>query len=217
MLSVLFDGIDVAGRKKILAEAYKKRAPAAQIVIRGGERANRLFLLADGAMKYYRVTPNGGEVLLWSLSAGDVFGIGTLLNRPGASYIGTAETLQRCELYVWEHEKACRLIASYPRLAENLLRIVLQYGADHADRLSGFIAESAPQRVAHALLGLAHRAGTLANGGLKVGVTNEHLSAIANVSPFTVSRILNRWERSGTLTKTRGEVRIHEPEKLALE
>lgn len=49
MLSVLFDGIDVATREQILAEAREKRVPAAQIVIRGGERANRLFLIVvDG-------------------------------------------------------------------------------------------------------------------------------------------------------------------------
>ena len=216
MLSVLFDGIDVAARKKILAEARKKRVPASQIVIRDGERANRLFLLADGSIKFYRITPQGSEVLLWLLSAGDVFGLGTLLSRP-AFYMGTAETLRKCELYVWEHDGARRLGAAYPRLAENLLRIVLRYGSDHADRLVGIVAETAPQRVAHALLGLAERAGALANDGLKIDVTNEHLSAMANVSPFTVSRVLNKWERSGAVTKTRGNVRIHVPEKLAME
>ena len=216
MLSVLFDGIDVAARNRILAEARKKKVPASQIVIRGGERASRLFLLAVGSIKFYRVTPQGSEVLLWLLSEGDVFGLGTLLSRP-AFYLGTAETLRKCELYEWEHDGARKMGAAYPRLAENVLRIILRYASDHADRLVDIVAETAPQRVAHALLGLAHRAGKIANDGLKVDITNEHLSAIANVSPFTVSRVLSKWERSGALTKTRGNVRIHVPERLALE
>ena len=44
--------------------------------------------------------------------------------------------------------------------------------------------------------------------------TNEELAAQANVSPFTVSRSLNRWARRGVLSKSRGKVFIKAPEKL---
>jgi CRP-like cAMP-binding protein len=47
-----------------------------------------------------------------------------------------------------------------------------------------------------------------------VDATNEDLSALANVSAFTTSRLLAQWQRDGTIVKKRGGVTIRFPEAL---
>jgi hypothetical protein len=47
-----------------------------------------------------------------------------------------------------------------------------------------------------------------------VQVTNEDLSALAHVSPFTASRLVDKWKRSGRVQKKRGKVLIHSSELL---
>ena len=46
---------------------------------------------------------------------------------------------------------------------------------------------------------------------------NEQLASLADVSTFPASRLLQRWERDGVITKSRGIVHIICPEKLLLD
>jgi len=57
--------------------------------------------------------------------------------------------------------------------------------------------ESAGQRVAAILDRLARTIGSGCNEGIAVDVTNEELANAANVTPFTVSRLLNKGQSSG--------------------
>lgn len=202
--------------KIILKAAERRKISAGHVVIRSGERARHLYLMCAGRAKYYRLTKNGEEILLWSLSPGDVFGLGTIFDDP-LRYIGSAEAVSPCEVDVWSHAQIRKFALAYPQLAENALRIVLEYLSNHADRLVSLLSHTAEQKVAWALLHLGRRAGRIHPHGVEVEVTNEHLGALANVSPFTASRFLNKWERSGTVVKTRGKVFVHSPEHLLVE
>jgi CRP-like cAMP-binding protein len=47
-----------------------------------------------------------------------------------------------------------------------------------------------------------------------VAITNEDLGGLANVSMFTASRQMQKWERGGVIEKGRGKIRILSPENL---
>lgn len=211
--SSFFSGISDDERRGILASAQHKKMPAETVLIRGGDPANHLFLLNSGRAKYYRLTSEGEEVLLWSVAKGDVFGLATLLKQP-PPYIGSAETLQECEFYVWDHEKIRYHAKACPQLAENSMRMVLHYLSDYTERMVAVVTETAEQRVARALLHVGDQSGHPVHNGIDVDVTNEHLSALAHVSLFTASRVLSKWGRSGAVTKKRGHILIRVPEKL---
>src|SRR5262249_3355702 len=158
----------------------------------------------SGYAKFYRLTHGGREVLFARLGPGDVFGLGSLLSQP-IRYVGTAETTRDCELLVWEQSRIRRLAHKYPRLAQNTLGILLRYLADHFDRLFDLVTCSAAERLARIVLHLSKETGLVVPSGVEVKVTNDELAAQANVSAFTVSRLLNRWARTGALSKSRGK------------
>jgi CRP-like cAMP-binding protein len=98
-----------------------------------------------------------------------------------------------------------------------VLQIALTYVAEFADRLEKLMSGTAEQRLARALTNLGVRIGTPSQSSIDILIKNEQLAALADVSPFTVSRQLKQWERAGVIRKSRGVVRILSPEHLLLE
>jgi CRP-like cAMP-binding protein len=206
-------GLDNSAQKEILAAAEYRKTEAKEILIRAGEKATHLFLLSSGNAKYFRISQHGDEHLLHWVVPGDVFGLATLLRNP-PPYMGSAQTIEPCEIYRWSHFEVRRLAHSYPQLAENALRIALRYLTEFADRHKNFATRTAEQRLAGTLLNLAQRAGRQYPGGVQVDVTNEQLGSLADVGMFTASRTLKKWERAGAIGKLRGRVLLKAPEKL---
>jgi CRP-like cAMP-binding protein len=91
------------------------------------------------------------------------------------------------------------------------------------DYLSWYIAahaalcsESARQRLASVLLGYASRMGERVSGGVELDITNEELANAANITPYTASRILSEWQRTGAIRKQRGKIVVRSIERLFL-
>ena len=100
--------------------------------------------------------------------------------------------------------------------ALRMLKSALGYVAIFAERHEQLIAGTAEQRLARALTRLGAETGTASRPGLEVRIKNEQLASLADVSPFTASRVLNSWQRDGAISKTRGIVHIVSPERLLL-
>ena len=147
------------------------------------------------------------------LGPGDVCGLACLL--PGSRYIGTAEALDRGEVQVWSRHVIQRFAHKYPQIQGNVLQLALAYVAEFADRLDKLVSGTAEQRLARALTSLGVRIGTPSPSSIDILIKNEQLASLADISPFTVSRLLNQWERNGVISKSRGIVRILWPESPA--
>jgi len=76
---------------------------------------------------------------------------------------------------------------------------------------------TARQRLAEVLVNLASGIGHRVSGGIELIVRNEELAAAANITPFTVSRVMSEWQRGGILAKSRGKVLVPSPERLLLQ
>jgi CRP/FNR family transcriptional regulator, nitrogen oxide reductase regulator len=209
-------GIPSHSRKLILEAALYRTVPAKATIIQGGGKATHMFLLASGSARYYRVTGQGKELLLRWLVPGDVFGLASLLSNP-PPYMGSVQVTEESEVYVWKHERLCELAGAYPQLVENALRIALAYLAGYADRHANLLTQKAEQRLAHSLVHLGHHAGRHHSGVVQVDVTNEQLGNLSDVSMFTATRLLKKWERKGAIAKKRNKILILAPEKLDLD
>jgi CRP-like cAMP-binding protein len=200
----------------IMAAARLRHAAAGQIFVRRGEPAAQLFLMTSGGATYTRLARNGDEVVLELLAPGDVFGIGAFLPQQ-SKYVCTVQAVRDCEMLAWNHSEIRRLARTYPQLIDNLLRIGTHRASAWATRIVAMVSETAADRVARTLVDLGRRSGQLQRHGLDIAVTNEQLSALADVSPFTTSRLLAKWRRAGAILKQRGSVTIRHPEALHIQ
>jgi CRP/FNR family transcriptional regulator, nitrogen oxide reductase regulator len=211
----LFEGLDDSALKHIHSAAQiRSIAPKKNITIKGG-RPDHLFLLRAGRARSYIVTESGSEVLLLWLVPGDIVGLVSLLASP-PNYMANGATVTECEFLIWNHDTIRRLAKSYPQLTENGFRLALRYLGVFIKRHTSVMTKTAESRLAHALLQLATEGGEVQQSGVAIDITNEQLGSLSDISPFTASRLLSKWERDGMLSKERGRVTLLAPESLMI-
>jgi CRP/FNR family transcriptional regulator, nitrogen oxide reductase regulator len=179
----------------------------------GGERAEHLFVVLRGRVKYSRLTADGNEIVLHLFTPGECFGFATLVPYP-LDYLGTAEAMYASELIVWDRQQASYLSDRYPKIRTNALGLALQYLGRLSDRHCSLFEGAARHRIARTLIDVGRRSGGIHPEGIDVHITNEHLGSLSDVSRFTASRVLSHWNKAGVITKERETVRIHSPEAL---
>jgi CRP-like cAMP-binding protein len=58
--------------------------------------------------------------------------------------------------------------------------------------------------------------GQKVSGGIEFDITNDELANAANITPYTTSRILGEWQRTGAIRKRRGRIVVRSTERLFL-
>jgi CRP-like cAMP-binding protein len=209
-------GLEQSAAQALLAEAKVRRISAKREITSRGRRATHFFLVQSGQVRFYHLTKQGESILLAWLVPGDVIGLVALLKSP-LTYMASAETISDCELLVWERSVIRRFVSRYPLLGENSLHIALDYLRNHLDRHIGLVTKTAEERLAGILLRLGDQSNEVHPKGIEIRVTNDQLGALADISPFTVSRMLRKWVGAGILSKGRGRVLLHAPEALLID
>lgn len=199
----------------ILAAAHIQRIPAKHNISAEGGKATHLFLIQKGRSHLCHLTKQGELVILSRLVPGDVIGLVAILKSP-PPYLATAEATSDCEVFAWEHSVIRKLVSLHPILAENALRIALGYLRTQIDRHIGVVTKTAAGRLAETLLRLSDQCGQFHPEGIEICATNYELGAMADVTPFTASRVLGNWARAGTISKERGRVLLRAPEALMI-
>jgi CRP/FNR family transcriptional regulator, nitrogen oxide reductase regulator len=201
--------------KAIVAAATQRRFLANSVIINQGHPADHLFLLLQGRARYFYVTNAGQKMLLRWFSAGEIFGAAALLSGP-RNYLVSTETVRNGCALVWDRAAIRGLTARYPQLVENALAIISDYVDAYVAIHVSMTCHTAKQRLAEVLVNLASGIGHTVAGGVELQISNEDLANAANVTPFTASRVLSEWQRSGLLVKSRGKVLLRYPERLLL-
>lgn len=200
----------------VLAAAKRRRFPAKSVLTFQGEPADEFFLLWKGRARHFFETPNGKKIILKWITPGQVFGAVAMVARP-STYFVSAEAVQDCVALVWDAPTIRQLALRFPQILENSLIIAADYFAWYVAAHSSLVCQNARERVAHLLTALAPVIGEKVPGGvIEIDVTNEELANSTNITPYTASRLLSQWQKSGVLRKHRGKVRLHSPERLFL-
>lgn len=207
------DGLSSNGRNAVLQSAQHRKYERNSVVIEQGDSADRLFFLLKGYARHFFITPEGRKVNLFCLVRGDTFGGACLLSDP-ASFIVSTEVTTESEVLVWERDTIRALARRYPRLLENGLSIACDYLVWYLATHLSLICHSARERLAHVLIGLSRGIGQSVPHGIGLEITNEQLANTANITPFTVSRLLGEWQRNGSIQKSRGKLVLCRPEQL---
>jgi CRP/FNR family transcriptional regulator, nitrogen oxide reductase regulator len=150
---------------------------------------------------------------MW-IAPGDIFGAAALVSRP-SSYLTSTEAVRDSVVLVWERSAVRALARRFPQL-ENALLFAMDYFRWYVAAHAALISQTARERLAHVLLGLAQSIGQKASGGVEIDVTNEELANSANITPYTTSRMISNWQRNGAIRKHREKIVLRSPERLLL-
>ncbi len=133
-----------------------------------------------------------------------------------SSYLFSTETVTNSSVLVWDRPTIRGLVKRYPRLLENALLTASDYVDWHLASHISLACYTVRQRVAEVLVTLARTIGKETSDGVELQITNEELANAANITPFTASRLMSKWQRDRALVKRRGKVLLRLPERLFL-
>jgi CRP-like cAMP-binding protein len=199
--------------KSILAAAEYRKLSANSVITHQDQPAKHLFLLLTGRARYFFVTEKGQKVILLWIPPGEIFGMAAF-HSPPIAYLSSTETARNSSVLVWDRDTIRSFAARQPRLFENALDIGIHFMIAYHAAHRALICGSARERFAHVLATLASGIGHKVPGGVELDVKNEELANEANVTLFTVSRLLNEWQRAGVLRKSRGKIVLRSSERL---
>jgi CRP-like cAMP-binding protein len=200
----------------VLSSAKRRRFPAKSVITYQGEPADRLLLLRQGRARYFFETPHGKKLILRWIVPGDVLGGAALVSRP-SEYIVSTEAVTDSTALVWDGATVRDLARQFPRILENALYLAADYISWYVAAHAALTSKTARERLAHVLVELAPNLGQRTSGGeIELDVTNEELANSANISPYTTSRTISKWQKSGVLRKRRGKILLRSAESLFL-
>lgn len=98
----------------------------------------------------------------------------------------------------------------YLLINKNALEVALSRTFRILERLRLLASQPVERRIAILLAQTAEEVGRHVQDGVELDLPDEQVSQIAGTNLFSVSRLLQRWERSGLVNKTRGRILIRE-------
>jgi len=200
-----FRALPPESRQRVRRFLREMRFDRQQVLFLEGAAAESLWLIRQGEVRLYKASADGAITTLEVLQAGQVFGALSALDEP--SYPMSAETVTAGAAWRLPKETVLRLLEEQPRLAFEVLHIVLGRLREANDRVRAFAHDPAPARLARSLL-RASRCG-------EAHVTRRALAESSGTTVETAIRVLRRFEREGVI---RGEVgHIHVLDQGALQ
>ena len=183
-------------------------------IYQAGDKANALYVVAEGRVKLSHLSAGGTETLTDILGPGELFGAMSSLGEP--LHLNSAQALvDSCILRIGQTEFR-QILEENPKVAlrvlDDLARRLRQAHSDVGSQTT----HSVKQRVAIAVLRLADKLGQRDDQGvlLNVPLSRADLAGLARSTPESVSRIMSQWKKDGVIDSGRRWTRILNPDFL---
>jgi CRP-like cAMP-binding protein len=212
----LFHDLSADALAAIVQAAQVRAVPSGSSFFFQGDPAAQFYVLIEGRVRLAQVTPEGQQVILRFITAGEGMGIVAALS--SMTYPASAEALDECRALMWEGAVVAELMECYPRLALNGMRLLAQRVREFQDRLRELATERVERRVARMLLRLARQSGHKVAGGIQIDLplSRQSLAEMTGTTLYTVSRILSQWEARGLVEAGRERVLLRDPHGLVV-
>lgn len=210
----LFAAIGPTAARALYESMTRLDLPRGRSVFNEGDLGDRLYLIATGAVKLGRRSPDGRENLLSVLGPGEMFGELSLFD-PGPR-TATASAVSDTVLLELSHPELIMWLERYPAVAKHLLEALARRLRRTNETLSDLVFADVPGRVAKALLDLSTRFGQPTDDGVRVahGLTQEELAQLVGASRETVNKALADFTSRGWLRREGRTVVLLDVERL---
>ncbi len=168
-----------------------------------------LFLIKEGRVQLYRISPEGKKLVIATLGPGTIFGEMALLGQQ--MHNAFAEALDDCLIVVMSRADLERLILSKPSVGLRMLEITGRRLSDAEARLQDMAFKGIPARLASLLLRLAAERNTYEI----VGLTHQDLAETIGTYRETATQVLNELKAQGLIEIGRKRILIRDPERLS--
>jgi CRP-like cAMP-binding protein len=186
-----------------------------ELIYLAGDPATQLHVVASGKVKLLRHTMRGQDVLLDILTPGEFFGTLSVLGDEIFSDTAQAHTTA-CVLVISAADFR-EILHRFPSAAIAALEMVANRLKAAHDLVRQLSAHSVEQRIAAALLKLAHKLGERQPEGLliQLPLSRQDLAEMTGTTTETASRAISQFQKEGLIHTGRQWIAITNQESLA--
>lgn len=211
----VFRSAPVGTVSELVRAGVIRRLDRGEFVFLGGERPGGVYFLLDGQVKVLRQGADGSETILHLVGPGEFLGLmAALADRP----LPAAARAMTAVATLWVPADRFRaLLIRHPEVALGLLGLLAERLHEVQARLHDVSTTRVEGRLARVILDLAGQAGQRTAEGvvLSLPLTRSELAELCGTRVYTVSRLLNGWNRAGIIRLTRRRLAILRPDLLA--
>jgi len=205
----LFEPLDAEQRQRVLESGRRLHLDRGQTLFARGAPARRFYLVLEGAIKLYLLSPEGEEKVVEVMQPGQTFAEAVMFMEQEA-YPVNAAALTNLRLAAFSNAVFVQLLRESPRLALRML-------ATLSRRLHGLlrqIDELALQDATHRLVAYLLMLPRDAEDGIDLGLPKQVIAARLAIAPETLSRTLAALRERRLLAVEGDRILLLDPEGL---
>lgn len=208
----IFCDLDDSEMDAMAQAAPMKTYAAGELVYTPHQPLETLFILKQGRIRIFRVSPDGRALTTAIIEPGTIFGEMIIVGQQ--MHDSFAEALDDVVVCVMTKADVKRLLLGDPRISARISETLGRRLGELEQKLSDAAFKSVPERIAGALVTLAAAQSGPLSRGAQVKLTHEQLAALAATSRETTTKILGDFADQGLITLGRGRITIHARDRL---
>jgi CRP/FNR family transcriptional regulator len=173
--------------------------PKRSMVFDQGDPTRLVYLVKRGKVKIARLTPDGKEVTVAVLGAGDIFGEETLFDQ--TTRMTVAVCMEECLVCTAKADDLFALLSRNPQLALNVAKILSERLDDASATMEDLAYAKVPDRLMHLFVRLAGEHGKATPEGvtLELRLTHADIASLIGSTRETVSLELSNLVKAGRI------------------
>ena len=211
----LFEGLSRSDISRLLGHLHEKPFPAGTTVLVAEQPGEAVYVILTGSVKVHASRPDGTEVVLAVLGAGEVLGEMSASDSLGRS--ASVITLEDTDLLWMDRRTFGASVASSTIFARNLAEVLSRRLRIANSRLISLASLDVPGRVASELLSLAREYGQVTPEGVRIPMrlTQADLAALVGASRVSVNQALGQFRKHELVSIGKdGRVSLRDEEAL---
>lgn len=190
------------------------RHRAGDTIFLKGSPGTGMMAVVEGRVKISAPSPEGKDVILNVIEAGEIFGEVALLD--GKARTADAAAMTDCALLVLERRDFLPFLRSHPDVCIRLLSVLCERLRRTSEQVEDILFLDLPGRLARALLRLADSHGERVAAGLRIALPlkQREFGEMLGLSRESVNKQLNEWQRQGAITLDGGKITIRDAATL---
>ena len=194
----------------LTAQLRPRQYRAGTTIFHRDDSGTALHVIERGTVKLMLTSPEGREITVELLGAGDFFGELALLD--GGPRSASAVALEATETLTLEREAFVALLAAHPQAALRLLGVLGERLRRADDLIGDLLFLDLPGRLAKQLLALAEERGSATPRGVRIDLrlSQSELAAMVGATRESVNRCLNAYAERGILDFDRETITLRD-------
>jgi CRP/FNR family cyclic AMP-dependent transcriptional regulator len=193
----LFRLLPANERATLIAHAHIRKYAAGETIFLMGSTGDSMMVVLSGRVRISVASPDGKEIMLAVLVAGEIFGEIAMLD--GKERTADARAATECRLAILQRRDVLSFFAQHPNAWPGLVGILCERLRSADEQMAEIALMSIPVRLAKALLRMAALDPQSGKHLSKIRLSQRAIGRLIGARRESVNKWLGRWQRNGIL------------------